>query len=53
MLAEKFLLLLEALRSAADRSETHADGGPRIVSNSPHVPVSLQPTHAVGIARRH
>ena len=36
MLAEKFILLLEALRSNA-----HADGSPRVISTSPHVPVKL------------
>jgi hypothetical protein len=36
MLAEKFILLLETLRS-----QRHPDGGPRIVSTSPHVPVTL------------
>ena len=35
MLAEKFLLLLETLRS-----HRH-DGAPRVVSTSPHVPVKL------------
>jgi len=36
MLAEKFILLLETLKS-----QTHSDGSPRVVSNSPHVPVKL------------
>ena len=36
MLAEKFFLLLETLKS-----RSHADGGPRVVSTSPHVPVEL------------
>lgn len=36
MLAEKFILLIEALRG-----RTYPDGAPRIVSNSPHVPVKL------------
>ncbi len=36
MLAEKFFLLLEMLKSRA-----HPDGGPRVVSNSTHVPVKL------------
>lgn len=36
MLAEKFILLLETLRS-----QTQADGSPRVVSTSPHVPVKL------------
>jgi hypothetical protein len=37
MLAEKFFLILESLI----RSQTHADGSARIVSSSPHVPVTL------------
>jgi hypothetical protein len=36
MLAEKFILLLETLRS-----HTFPNGGPRVVSTSPHVPVKL------------
>jgi hypothetical protein len=36
MLAEKFILLLETLRSQAQ-----PDGSPRVVSTSPHVPVRL------------
>ena len=36
MLAEKFFLLLEVLRS-----RTYSDGSPRVVSSSPHVPVTL------------
>jgi hypothetical protein len=36
MLAEKFFLLLETLKS-----HTYADGSPRVVSTSPHVPVKL------------
>jgi hypothetical protein len=36
MLAEKFILLIEALRSHA-----HPDGSPVVVSTSPHVPVKL------------
>jgi hypothetical protein len=36
MLAEKFILLLETLRSLR-----HDDGSPRVVSTSPHVPVKL------------
>ena len=38
MLAEKFILYLETLL----RSPSHSDGSPRIVSTSPHVPVTLQ-----------
>ena len=37
MLAEKFVLLLESLI----RNQVHPDGGPRIVSSSPHIPVKL------------
>jgi hypothetical protein len=40
MLAEKFVLVLETLRS-----QTHPDGAPRVVSTAPHVPVQL-PTKA-------
>jgi hypothetical protein len=36
MLAEKFFLLLETIRS-----NTHNDGSPRIVSTSRHVPIEL------------
>jgi hypothetical protein len=36
MLGEKFFLLLETLKS-----HLHPDGGPRVVSTSPHVPVKL------------
>jgi hypothetical protein len=36
MLAEKFILLIETLRS-----RSHPDGSPRVVSTSPHVPVKL------------
>ena len=36
MLAEKFLLLLETLKS-----RSYPDGGLRVVSTSPHVPVEL------------
>jgi hypothetical protein len=37
MLAEKFILLLEALI----RGQSHSDGALRVVSQSPHVPVKL------------
>jgi hypothetical protein len=37
MLAEKFMLLLEALRTR----DSYADGSPRVISTSPHVPVQL------------
>jgi len=36
MLAEKFFLMLEALKRS-----THADGSPRVISTSPHMPVKL------------
>jgi hypothetical protein len=36
MLAEKFFLLLETLKS-----RTYSDGSPRVVSSLPHVPVEL------------
>jgi hypothetical protein len=36
MLAEKFMLVLETLKS-----RSHPDGSPRVVSTSPHVPVKL------------
>jgi hypothetical protein len=38
MLAEKFFLVLESL-IRGDR--THANGSPRVISTSPHVPVTL------------
>jgi hypothetical protein len=38
MLAEKFFLYLEALIKS---HQTHSDGGPRVISTSPHVPVKL------------
>lgn len=41
MLAEKVFLMLESLIKT--RGQTHADGGPRVVSTSPHVPVQLPP----------
>ena len=37
MLAEKFFLLLEMLRS----NGTYPDGSPRVISTSPHIPVRL------------
>jgi hypothetical protein len=37
MLAEKFMLMLEALI----RAQGHPDGSPRVVSTSPHIPVKL------------
>jgi len=41
MLAEKFILLIETLRSHT----TRPDGSPRVVSTSPHVPVKLPGGH--------
>jgi hypothetical protein len=37
MLAEKFILTLETIL----RGRVYADGAPRVVSTSPHVPVKL------------
>jgi len=39
MLAEKFILLLEALVKSS--GNTYPDGSTRVVSTSPHVPVKL------------
>jgi hypothetical protein len=39
MLAEKFFLMLESLIKTL--GQTNADGAPRVVSTSPHVPVQL------------
>jgi len=36
MLSEKFILLLETIKS-----HNNADGSPRVVSTSPHIPVKL------------
>jgi hypothetical protein len=41
MLSEKFILLIEALIRST--GPVHADGSPRVVSQSPHVPVTLPP----------
>ena len=41
MLAEKYILVLETLRSHAERSPVYADGAPKVVTISPHVPVQL------------
>jgi hypothetical protein len=41
MLAEKFFLLLESLIRGQAYPQAYADGGPRNVSTSPHVPVKL------------
>ncbi|WP_198030316.1 hypothetical protein [Bradyrhizobium sp. Tv2a-2] len=37
MLAEKFFLMLETMLTG----RVYADGAPRVVSTSPHVPVKL------------
>ena len=39
MLAEKFFLMLESMIKT--QGQTHADGSPRVISTSPHVPVQL------------
>lgn len=39
MLAEKFILVLEAILRSNSRD--YSDGAPRVISNSPHVPVKL------------
>jgi hypothetical protein len=39
MLSEKFFLFLESL--IRNQGQVHADGSPRVVSSSPHVPVKL------------
>lgn len=41
MLAEKYMLFLETIRSMAERSPAYADGAPKLISTSPHVPVQL------------
>jgi hypothetical protein len=42
MLAEKFFLVLETLiKGRSDRVPTYADGAPRVVSSSSHVPIVL------------
>jgi|RhiMethySRZTD1v2_1073278.scaffolds.fasta_scaffold3330442_1 hypothetical protein len=41
MLAEKYMLLLETIRSLAERGPAYADGAPRVISTSPHVPAQL------------
>jgi hypothetical protein len=39
MLSEKFLLLLESLIHR--QGQTYPNGGPRVISTSPHVPIQL------------
>ena len=41
MLAEKYFLVLETIRSLAERTPAYADGGPKVISTSPHMPVQL------------
>jgi hypothetical protein len=41
MLAEKYFLLLETLRSMTERNPAYADGAQRVISTSPHIPVQL------------
>jgi hypothetical protein len=41
MLAEKYILVLETLRSLAERGPAYPDGSPKVVSCSPHIPVKL------------
>ena len=44
MLAEKFILFLEALRRSDD--SRHADGAPKVIYTSQHVPLKLPPNKA-------
>lgn len=41
MLSEKFILVLETLRSHGSQDDGPQDGSHRVVSTSPHVPVKL------------
>ena len=41
MLSEKYFLLLETIRSLAERNLAYPDGAPKVVSSSPHIPVQL------------
>ena len=53
MLAEKFIILLEAL--IKDRNHavpTYSDGAPRVTSSCPHVPVTLPDQGPEAGARR-
>ena len=53
MLAEKFVLYLEALiKDRSNGTPAHSDGAPRVTSSSPHVPIVL-PTEATGPPRQH
>ena len=44
MLAEKFILFLEALRQSDD--SRHADGAPKVIYTSQHIPLKLPPHKA-------
>jgi hypothetical protein len=46
MLAEKFILLMETLKSHAS-----PDGTPRVVSTSPHVPVKCRQQQVDGLEK--
>jgi hypothetical protein len=46
VLAEKFILFLEALRRSDD--SRHADGAPKVIYTSEHVPVKLPPNKSLG-----
>ena len=46
MLSEKFFLMLEMLRL-----RNYPDGGPRVVSTSPHVPVKLPTSDRATVAK--
>jgi hypothetical protein len=41
MLAEKYILLLETIRSMTERSPVYSDGAPKVITASPHVPIQL------------
>lgn len=41
MLAEKYILVLETLRSLAERGAAYPDGSAKVISSSPHIPVKL------------
>jgi hypothetical protein len=45
MLAEKYILVLETIRSMAERNAAYADGAPKVFSSSPHIPVQLPGAH--------
>jgi hypothetical protein len=36
---KKYILLLETLRSMAERGPAYPDGAPKVMSTSPHVPI--------------